>query len=88
MSLATPPSQTEEHGRYDGWGDVSPTGSQRRKMSFNPIGEWVPPVAHEEPVGAFEVSKGKRVCECPSIHLSETIRTLMDNGRQYKSLLP
>jgi len=64
MSLATPPSNTEDPDRYDNpWRDMSPTSSQRRKMSFNPVGEWVPPVAHEEPVGAFEVPKGKRICE-------------------------
>lgn len=30
-------------------------------MSFNPVGTWVPPAAKEEPVGAFEVSKTKRL---------------------------
>jgi len=46
---------------YDRWRDLSPTGSQRRKLSFNPVGTWVPPAAAEEPVGAFEVSTTKRI---------------------------
>jgi len=41
----------------------SPTGSERRKLSFNPVGSWVPNVAHEEPVAAFEVSKIKRIAQ-------------------------
>lgn len=41
---------------------ASPTGEPRdRKLSFNPVGEWVPPRAQEELVGAFEVSKTKRL---------------------------
>ncbi|KAI9830527.1 MAG: hypothetical protein M1819_005485 [Sarea resinae] len=50
---------------------ASPPGSERRKLSFNPVGTWVPPPAHEEPIGAFEVSPGRRlfqvitaVCYC------------------------
>jgi len=50
---------------YESVREPSPSGEQgNRKLSFNPIGEWVPPVLHEEPVGAFEVSKTKRICEC------------------------
>ena len=45
------------------WRSESPTGSQRRKLSFNPVGEWVPPAAQDDPVGAFEVSKGKRIAQ-------------------------
>ncbi|EME46760.1 hypothetical protein DOTSEDRAFT_70677, partial [Dothistroma septosporum NZE10] len=42
----------------------SPSGSERRKLSFNPLGEWTPEVVHEAPpVGAFEVSKGKRIAQ-------------------------
>lgn len=41
----------------------SPTGSERRKLSFNPVGGWAPDVAHEEPVAAFEVSKIKRIAQ-------------------------
>jgi MFS family permease len=41
----------------------SPTGSERRKLSFNPVGSWVPNVAHGEPVAAFEVSKIKRIAQ-------------------------
>lgn len=48
---------------FDRWRDQSPTGSQRRKLSFNPVGTWVPPSAKEEPVGAFEVSKTRRIVQ-------------------------
>lgn len=48
---------------FDRWRDQSPTGSQRRKLSFNPVGTWVPPAASEQPVGAFEVSKTKRIAQ-------------------------
>ncbi|KAF1990212.1 MFS general substrate transporter [Aulographum hederae CBS 113979] len=57
MSLAERVSSMEE---FDRWRDLSPTGSQRRKLSFNPVGTWVPPAANEEPVGAFEVGKVRR----------------------------
>lgn len=30
-------------------------------MSFNPVGNWVPPQVHKEPV--IQVSKGKRICK-------------------------
>jgi hypothetical protein len=53
---------------YDSpWRELSPAGSQRRKLSFNPVDNWVPPVAEEEPVGAFEVSKTKRICKCSNV---------------------
>jgi len=61
MSLAERLSTMEE---YDSpWRELSPAGSQRRKLSFNPVDNWVPPVAEEEPVGAFEVSKTKRILQ-------------------------
>ncbi|KAL8810549.1 MAG: hypothetical protein Q9200_002495 [Gallowayella weberi] len=41
----------------------SPARSEHRKMSFNPVGTWVPPAAKEEPVAAFEVSKPKRLVQ-------------------------
>ena len=41
--------------------DASPASQSRRKLSFNPVGTWVPPVAAEEPVGAYEVSAAKRI---------------------------
>ncbi|KAL8843823.1 MAG: hypothetical protein Q9176_001785 [Flavoplaca citrina] len=41
----------------------SPARSEHRKMSFNPVGTWVPPAAKEEPVGAFEVSKTRRLVQ-------------------------
>ncbi|WPH01695.1 protein fmp42 [Acrodontium crateriforme] len=48
---------------FDRWRDQSPTGSERRKLSFNPIGTWEPPVPREAPIGAFEVSKTKRILQ-------------------------
>ncbi|KAI9791281.1 MAG: hypothetical protein M1816_004062 [Peltula sp. TS41687] len=43
---------------------TSPTSEPRdRKLSFNPVGEWVPPRPQEELVGAFEVSKTKRLLQ-------------------------
>lgn len=61
MSLAERVSTMEE---YDSpWRELSPAGSQRRKLSFNPVGSWLPDEVLEEPVGAFEVSKTKRICE-------------------------
>ncbi|KAL9030438.1 MAG: hypothetical protein Q9196_001443 [Gyalolechia fulgens] len=41
----------------------SPARSEHRKMSFNPVGTWIPPAAKEEPVGAFEVSKTRRLLQ-------------------------
>ncbi|GAB7357571.1 hypothetical protein MBLNU459_g0082t1 [Dothideomycetes sp. NU459] len=48
---------------FDRWRDQSPKGSERRKLSFNPVGTWVPQTPQEEPVGAFEVSKAKRIAQ-------------------------
>jgi hypothetical protein len=46
---------------YQPWSrEASPTPKDR-KMSFNPVGTWTEP-AFEEPVGAFEVPKWKRIC--------------------------
>ncbi|KAL1636267.1 hypothetical protein SLS56_001246 [Neofusicoccum ribis] len=43
---------------------VSPAGSERRKLSFNPVqeGSWGP-AAHEELVPAFEVSRARRILQ-------------------------
>jgi hypothetical protein len=41
----------------------SPSGSERRKLSFNPVGEWSPPAAQEVSVGAFEISKSRRIAQ-------------------------
>ncbi|KAF2815986.1 MFS general substrate transporter [Mytilinidion resinicola] len=58
MSLFERVSAMEE---YEPWSrEQSPNGRQR-KMSFNPVGSWVPEAAQEEPVGAFEVPKTKRI---------------------------
>lgn len=48
---------------FDRWRAQSPTGSERRKLSFNPVSEWSPPVAQELSVGAFEVSKKRRIAQ-------------------------
>lgn len=44
----------------------SPSGSERRKLSFHPTGEWTPPTFQEEPepVGAaLQVSRTKRILQ-------------------------
>ena len=61
MSLVERLSAMEE---YEPWSREQSPSSRQRKLSFNPVGSWVPPAAHEEPVGAFEVSKSKRLCGC------------------------
>ncbi|KAL9094424.1 MAG: hypothetical protein Q9165_003274 [Trypethelium subeluteriae] len=48
---------------YDRWRDNSPRGSQRRKLSFQPTGSWVPPSAEQKPAAPFEVSKTKRILQ-------------------------
>ena len=48
---------------FDRWRDQSPTGSQRRKLSFNPVGTWEPAITQEQPIAAFEVSKSKRIAQ-------------------------
>jgi len=59
MSLTRRGSSMDQ---YEEWNrDRSSSMGSRRKLSFNPVGQWVPPAAHEEPLGAFEVSKAKRI---------------------------
>ncbi|KAK1084149.1 hypothetical protein LTR48_005725 [Friedmanniomyces endolithicus] len=42
----------------------SPSGSERRKLSYHPAGEWEPPVTTpEEPADTSEVSKAKRILQ-------------------------
>ena len=41
----------------------SPARSEHKKISFNPVGSWEPQEAKEQPVGAFEVSKAKRILQ-------------------------
>ncbi|KAF1816613.1 MFS general substrate transporter [Eremomyces bilateralis CBS 781.70] len=62
MSLSQRVSALEE---YDLWREISPSGGQRRKLSFNPVDNWVPPLLQEElePIGAFEVSTTKRIAQ-------------------------
>ena len=41
----------------------SPAASEHRKMSFNPVTDWVSPTSTQrQPVSAMEVSKFKRSC--------------------------
>ena len=41
--------------------------AEHRKMSFNPVGKWVPPEVHEEPV--LQTSKSKRIGEKHSVRI-------------------
>ncbi|KAK6433939.1 hypothetical protein LTR95_009876 [Oleoguttula sp. CCFEE 5521] len=51
-------------GGFDPWRGQSPAGSERRRLSFNPVAQWDPPVAHEEtPIGVVETSKSKRIAQ-------------------------
>ncbi len=34
-----------------------------RNASYNPVGSWVPPRAHEAPLEAYEVPKAKRILQ-------------------------
>ena len=49
---------------YEQVRNSSPARSEHRKMSFNPAGSrLMPPETKEEPIGAFEVSKIKRIVQ-------------------------
>ena len=50
-------------GSYEHVRGSSPARSEYRKMSLNPVSAQLPPAAKAEPIGAFEVSKSKRICE-------------------------
>jgi hypothetical protein len=67
MSLAERLSALED---YEHLRDPSPVGSQRRKLSFNPIPRrWAPPEENPPPIPAFEVSQAKRIgTNCGSFH--------------------
>ncbi|KAK3615973.1 hypothetical protein LTR56_026266 [Elasticomyces elasticus] len=42
----------------------SPSGSERRKLSYHPTGEWEAPATNQDvPAGAFQVSKTKRILQ-------------------------
>ncbi|KAI9755794.1 MAG: hypothetical protein M4579_004157, partial [Chaenotheca gracillima] len=60
MSLIQRVTSTEA---FDRSRDASPGRASDRKMSFNPVGTWDPPKAHEEPIGAFEVPRAKRLLQ-------------------------
>ncbi|KAI9773180.1 MAG: hypothetical protein M1840_008301 [Geoglossum simile] len=60
MSLAERISSIEDYDAFQhGRRGSSPAGSLR--LSFNPVGALAQPIAAAEPVGAFEVSKLKRI---------------------------
>ncbi|KAL8795847.1 MAG: hypothetical protein Q9195_001727 [Heterodermia aff. obscurata] len=56
-------------GSYEHVRGSSPARSEYRKMSLNPVAASIPP-AKEEPVGAFEVSKSKRIRKYKPLHLT------------------
>ena len=41
----------------------SPARSEHRKMSFNPVGTWVPPPAQQKPIAAHEITKAERIAQ-------------------------
>ncbi|KAF2708041.1 MFS general substrate transporter [Pleomassaria siparia CBS 279.74] len=59
MSLTERLTTMEE---YQPWSREGSPDSRHRKMSFNPVGTWTP-ATFEEPVGAFEVPKWKRIVQ-------------------------
>lgn len=50
-------------GSYEHVRGSSPARSEYRKMSLNPVATELPPAAKEEPIGAFEVSKPRRIVQ-------------------------
>lgn len=50
-------------GSYEHVRGSSPARTEYRKMSLNPVATQLPPAAKEEPIGAFEVSKTKRIVQ-------------------------
>ena len=65
MSLAERLSSMEA---FEPNGQPYSANGKDRRLSFNPVGEWMPPAEHEVPIAAFEVSKTKRIrefcCRC------------------------
>ncbi|KAF2186740.1 MFS general substrate transporter [Zopfia rhizophila CBS 207.26] len=59
MSLTERLTTMEE---YEPWSREQSPDSRQRKMSFNPVGTWTP-IPYEEPVGAFEVPKWRRLLQ-------------------------
>ncbi|KAH9838897.1 protein FMP42-like [Teratosphaeria destructans] len=63
MTLYERRSSMEHLDRWD-QRSASPTGSERRKLSFNPLAEWPhPAVQEEQTVGAHQVSQTKRILQ-------------------------
>ena len=55
-------------------------------MSFNPVGNGKAPAGQDEPVGAFEVSKIKRIGQ---YSCSREVQSMTDGrGMQFRSLSP
>lgn len=57
-------------GSYEHVRGSSPARSEYRKMSLNPVATSIPLAAKEEPIGAFEVSKSKRIRKYKLLHLA------------------
>ncbi|KAF2720858.1 MFS general substrate transporter [Polychaeton citri CBS 116435] len=66
MSLAQRRGSMESFDHLHRSSTSGDSQSERRKLSFNPVGEWVGPIPHEENLGAFEISKTKRVVQVVS----------------------
>lgn len=73
---------TSSPSSFDHWARTqSPTGSERRKLSFNPVGEWVPPSAvskaaqNQEDEG-YQTQTGGGGAEGVSFQVSKTKRIL------------
>jgi len=64
-SIERRPSSNKGSDSFDRWRGQSPTGSQRRKLSFQPGANWEPAIAQEEepPAQAFATSKSKRIVQ-------------------------
>jgi MFS family permease len=63
-SLERQSSNKGSESSFDRWRGQSPTGSQRRKLSFQPDASWEPVIAQEDlPPQAFETSKSTRIVQ-------------------------
>ena len=60
-------------GSYEHVRGSSPARSEYRKMSLNPVATSAAPGAKEEPIGAFEVSKSKRIRKYRPFHLARIV---------------
>jgi MFS family permease len=64
MAMFERRSSVEDLSSLNRWRTQSPTGSERRKLSFNPVAEWSEPAVQlAAPVAAIEISKTKRIAQ-------------------------